>query len=325
MSRERIDPPLPRISTPGDLMVGAVSTGNPVILPVGAPGQRLSSVTGASGPSVAWAASNEVGPTGSTGPTGPTGVGGPTGVTGAGMTGALGPTGPGGAASTVTGPTGPTGATGPASVVAGPTGPGGGATGPQGIQGVTGPTGPTGAVGAASTVTGPAGPVGVTGPAGPASTTGPTGPTGARGATGTQGPTGNAGPTGPSAIPRLYTFFADRAAATWSNMPLAVTVWPYEVAFYIDSRLITEFRLMATVTSAGVAAAKLRAVNASLTDIASSAGAGDVAINAAGLVVGAWTALSATYKAESQTIYLAGLGGDSATSPTLTSVRLEVR
>lgn len=328
MSRERIDPPLPRISSPGDLMVGAVSTGNPVILPVGAPGQRLSSVTGASGPSVAWAASSEVGPTGSTGPIGPTGVGGPTGVTGAGVTGPIGVIGPTGAASTVAGPTGPTGATGAASVVVGPTGPGGGATGPQGIQGVTGPTGPTGAVGAASTVTGPTGPLGLTGPAGVASTTGPTGPTGARGATGTDGGLGPTGPTGPSAIPRQIAFISEVGGVFWSGQPSAVTLIPYGnvAAIYADLRTVTQFRLTASLSDAGAAGAKLRIVNNALADIAATAGAGDLAINTAGsLLLGGWATLGAAYQVESQLLKVVGLGGDSFISPTIVAVRMEVR
>lgn len=138
---------MPKVADPGDLMVGAESIGNPVILPVGVPGQRLGVATGPSGPYVSWLDPSEDGPTGPTGAsstvTGPTGPASATGPTGAGVTGATGPTGAG-----VTGPSG--GDTGPT----GPTGPTAGPTGPTGAQGSLGPTGvgatgPTGAAAAA--------------------------------------------------------------------------------------------------------------------------------------------------------------------------------
>ena len=175
----RLDPPLPQITEPGDLITGRAPDGRPVVLPAGGVDQRLN--VGPDGDLV-WGPPSD-------GPTGPTGAVGVTGPAG-------GPTGPGGSAG-VTGPTGPLGTTGPTGVVgaastvtgpSGPTGPSGGPTGATGPLGVTGPTGAgsPGPTGAASTVTGPTGPQGAagaegdrgpTGPVGPASTvTGPTGP-----------------------------------------------------------------------------------------------------------------------------------------------------
>jgi microcystin-dependent protein len=168
----RIDPPLPKIANPGDMIVGRAGDGRPEILPAGPEGSRV-----AVGPTGLYYASPEDGPTGPTGTTGPTGpLGGPTGSTG--------PTGLQGPASTVTGPSGPQGLIGPA----GPTGPGGEAGGPTGPTGaasfVTGPQGAQGVIGA----TGATGAQGVTGPVG---STGPLGPTGAKGDSGVTGPQGS--------------------------------------------------------------------------------------------------------------------------------------
>ena len=191
----RIDPPLPKISDPGDLVVGRSGDGKPEILSAGAVSERLR--VGIDG-SLEW--DSDAGPTGPTGPVGATGpLGAPTGPTGAiGATGATGVTGPVG----LTGPSGPTGA---ASATTGPTGPQGGTLGVTGPVGPTstvpGPTGPVGPVGANSTVTGPTGrigPEGAKGDAGPIGIAGPAGPVGVT------GPTGPLGVTGPSASPAAY-------------------------------------------------------------------------------------------------------------------------
>lgn len=174
----RLDPPLPQIENPGELITGRFPDGRPVILAPGGADQRLN--VGPDGDLV-WGDPSD-------GPTGPTGAGGVTGPSGGptGPQGDVGPTGPDG----TVGDTGPTGPQGDASTVTGPagaTGPSGGPTGPTGPDGATGPTGagPTGPTGPASTVTGPTGrtgsagaqgEVGATGPIGPASfVTGPTG------------------------------------------------------------------------------------------------------------------------------------------------------
>lgn len=202
----RIDPPLPKIQNPGDIIAGRAVDGRPEIVPAGTVGQRLAYAADGSLDAVGI----EDGPTGPTGPNGPTGpAGGPTGPAGPGVTGptgpqstVTGPTGPTGADSTVTGPIGPSGPTGTggaASTVTGPTGPGGEAGGPTGPTGadsaVTGPTGP------GSTVIGPTGPQGIQGTQGP---TGPTGPQGNIGTQGIAGPTGAAGPVGPAGSMMLW-------------------------------------------------------------------------------------------------------------------------
>lgn len=288
-------------------MVGAESIGNPVILPVGDPGQRLGVATGPSGPYVSWLTPDEDGPTGPTGAAST--VTGPTGPINA-----TGPTGPTGAASTVTGATGatgPQGAVGTASTVTGPSGPTGPEGGPTGDTGGAGPTGPTGA-----SLTGPSG---------------PSGPAGAAGSLGPTGPTGVTGPTGPSLIVRQYVFFiaqASTSAYTWPNMPSALTAFPTGIAFpfITDLSLATEFRLQATMSVAGASSAKLRAVTGSNEDLAASSGAGDVAINfAGGTQVGSWAAINASFKGISQYIYLMGVGGNAVADPQFIAVRMEVR
>lgn len=307
-SRYRIDPPLPTLSNPGDLLTGDEGTGDAVILPVGDPGQRLGVVTGPSGPYLSWLTPDEDGPTGPTGAdsvvTGPTGP-----------LNATGPTGPTGAASTVTGPTGPIGNTGSAGAAGSP-------------STVTGPTGPTGPEGGPTGDTGAAGSVGATGPAGVGST-GPTGPSGSAGTIGATGPTGVTGPTGPSLIPRQYTFFVSGATPyTWPNMPAAVTIFQGALGggIQIDLTGATEFRLSASMLVAGAAGAKLRVVTTGNTDIAASGGAGDLAVNfPAGSGIGSWATIHASYKGASQYLYLAGLGGNSVADPQFYAVRMEVR
>lgn len=178
----RVDPPLPQITEPGELITGRFPDGRPVILPPGGTDQRLN--VGPDGDLV-WGSPTD-------GPTGPTGAGGVTGPSGGptGAQGDVGPTGPDG----LVGDTGPTGPEGDPSTVTGPvgpTGPSGGPTGPTGAQGVTGPTGvgPTGPTGPASTVTGPTGRTGSAGAQGEVGATGPIGP-----ASFVTGPTGSVGP-----------------------------------------------------------------------------------------------------------------------------------
>lgn len=196
----RVDPPLPKIQSPGEIVAGRALDGRPEIVTAGVPGQVLMY-----GPDMALGPTDgTTGPTGVTGPLGPTGPSfGPTGSTGAvGPTGPLsvtpGPTGIG--ATGTTGPTGPDGVLGPtgsqglASSVTGPTGPGGAAGGPTGPTGVSGPTGPLGIQGVQG-IQGVTGPLGIQGFQG---VTGPTGPQGNVGGPGPLGPTGVAGPIGPS-------------------------------------------------------------------------------------------------------------------------------
>lgn len=191
----RIDPPLPQIENPGELITGRYPDGRPVILPPGGPDQRLN--VGPDGDLV-WGSPTDgpTGPTGSGGPTGPGGAaGGPTGAAGS-----VGPTGPGGAVG-ATGPSGPVGAASTTTGPSGPTGPSGGPTGPTGIAGPTGPTGlgATGPQGLASTVTGP---TGIQGPAGAVGNAGPTGPVGPASTV--------TGPTGPSSL-QATVFIGDGA------------------------------------------------------------------------------------------------------------------
>lgn len=166
--------------------------------------------------------------TGPTGPQGPTGPVGPTGETGpTGLQGPLGSTGP-------TGPVGPQGDIGPT----GPTGIGAtGPTGNTGIQGLIGPTGPTGLIG-------PTGPTGIQGPTGNTGPIGPTGPTGLDGIQGQPGPTGAdstaAGPTGATGPIGLTgatgsTGYADRFAATSTDLITIQASDPYSYNLYIST------------------------------------------------------------------------------------------
>ena len=295
-SRERIDPPLPKVSDPGDIVVGAESTGNPVILPLGDPGQRLAVVSGASGPYVQWEDPAEDGPTGPTGAsstvTGPTG---PTGITG--------PSGPTGTASTVTGPTGPQGAagnTGAASTVTGPTGPTGPSGGPTGDTGAVGPTGPTGVV-----------------------ATGPTGPQGSLGPTGLAGTTGPTGAAASSPQPGSVTF--NVTSLTWTNMPSGTTNFPSggSVAI-VDLSKATEFRIYAYMMAAGASGALLR-VFSGASDLADPSGSANVTINASGNCLGAWAPIRASARIENCQVLLLGGGGDAVIDPIFGQVRMEYR
>lgn len=286
-------------------MVGAVDTGNPVILSVGTDGQRLGAVSGPSGPYVQWVDPAEDGPTGPTGadstvtgPTGPAAATGPTGSTGAGATGPTGPTGS-------QGNTGDTGASGSPSTVTGPTG----ATGPEG-----GPTGPTGA-------NGPTGPTG-------ASLTGPAGPTGAAGSLGPTG-LGATGPTGASASSGRGSidFLAAPAIATWTNQPAALTGLLGVGSFLTTADLSqsTEFRLIVHVWAAGASGAKIRVGDASGADLASSAGSADIAINSIGLKVGAWSTIKLASRTSSASVQLVGDGGNATADPQFGHIRMEYR
>lgn len=234
----RIDPPLPKIQNPGDLIVGGMDDGKPTILPSGNEGKHLMSMADGT---LEWM---DFG--GATGPTGPTG--GPTGSTGGvgptGPEGPAGPTGPQGAASTVTGPGGAVGPTGPSGGPTGPTGSAGTTTGP------TGPTGPTGRTGTASTVTGPTGPVGPVGAEGDRGPTGPIGP--ASFVTGPTGPVAPTGPTGAAAAGMVLLRTVDFSAVQSVSVDgvFNTTYRDYMVLIHIDS-VATTGRLRMTLRSGG--------------------------------------------------------------------------
>src|SRR5688500_18336892 len=294
----RIDPPLPKISNPGDIIAGRAGDGRPEIVPAGAEGEAL--VYAADG-SLETAPS----PTGPTGPTGPSG--GPTGASGdPGDTGATGAAGAAGA----TGPDGPTGPTGAASTVIGPTGPGGGDTGPTGpggeAGGPTGPTGPQGNVGAP-------GSAGATGPAG-ASVTGPTG----------------AAASDPQ--PGSVTFVAPTTEAVWTNMPSGTNFFLMlgKVAITgADLSGATEFRLIVHLGTVGAtgAALQVRALSLGAVDLASVDNAGNVAIDSGGASVkfGPWTPIRAGARIADSQLALMGKGGDATADPTFGLVRMEYR
>lgn len=328
----RIDPPLPRIQNPGDIIVGRAGDGRPEILPLGPTGTFLSR-----GPDGALAyQTGPAGPTGpSGGPTGPTGLQGIQGVTGAG--GPTGPTGVAGAAANTgatgaTGPTGPatpgpTGPTGAASTAVGPTGPGGEAGGP------TGPTGPQ------SDTPGPQGPQGQTGPTGPVSTVASTvtGPTGARGSTGSLGPTGPTGDTGPTGAPSNVkpgsVTFIDGRHVPWTNQPAAIGVWGgvgstsggFTAATYVDLTNATAFRLLAYVAVVGSADAKIRLVTPGNTQLAEVSGAGDIALNVGPAIrETAWVSILPASRGV-VSLTLVGLDGNATADPEICMVRMEYR
>lgn len=284
-------------------MVGAVASGNPVILPVGTDGQRLGSVSGPSGPYVQWVDPAEDGPTGPTGaastvtgPTGPAAATGPTGATGAGATGPTGPTG-------AVGNTGDTGASGSPSTVTGPTG----ATGPEG-----GPTGPTGANGP-------------TGPTGP-SVTGPAGPTGSAGALGPTGPAGTSGAQGPTGGSRQSIDFLAFPGQTWTNMPAAETVFLGSFnTVLVDLSGFTQFRLSAYLTAAGNSSAVLRLWHWSNAALAETPALGDLAINATGNINTGWVPIRSASRIANAQIELRGAGGNAIADPIFRSIRAEFR
>ena len=311
-NRERIDPPLPKISNPGEIVAGNAE-GRPEIVSPGSPGQRLA--YGENGILVAANASD--GPTGPSGPTGPGGeAGGPTGPTGAGSTGPTGPTGSTGPQSTVTGPTGPQGSVGSAGA-AGVTGP----TGPTGAQStVTGPTGPS------DGPTGPTGPQGVTGPTGPQGSPGPTGPTGSQGATGA-GATGPTGAAASGAQPGSVTFIDGGSLPVWTNMPLAATPI-FSNAFnsktYVDLSQATQFRLIVVVRTSGASAAVLRVALVAGGQLSSVSNAGDVPINAGGTYKSSWVSIAVAARTDAE-VYIQGQGGDAVNDPAFGIIRMEYK
>lgn len=341
----RIDPPLPKIQEPGDIIVGRAGDGRPEILPMGPTGTFLSrgpdgglayqtGPVGPTGPSggptgPTGAASTVTGPEGPTGPTGADGAAANTGATGpTGPTGPAtpGPTGPPGADSTVTGPTGPGGEAGGPT---GPTGPQSDTPGPQGPQGQTGATGPTGA---ASTVTGPTGRTGPTGAAGTP---------GAKGSTGNQGPTGPTGAMGPTgaapaatAITVVYLFppYSSLGQSAFPNMPAAESLWngSWENTSIVDLTNATQFRLNLRVIVSGSTGSKVRlkySINGGGTwiDLASPAGAADLTINTINLRVSPWVTVAAGAKTASTLIGLFGVSGNATADPIITDVKLEYR
>lgn len=321
-SRERIDPPLPKISNPGEFVAGDAD-GRPEIVSPGSVGQRLA-YSGDGSLVPVDAADGPTGPTGATGPGGPSG--GPTGATGVtGTTGPTGPTGPTGGDSTVTGPTGPqgsvgsagaagstgpTGPTGPQSTVTGPTGPADGPTGPTGAQGTTGPTGSVGSQGS----------------------TGPAGPTGA----GATGPTGSMGPTGPVIGGHILIYGCDPSVGTtsgnvWTNMPSAETTL-FNRTYYqqrVDFSRATQFRLSLYMVVAGASTAKARIkfLNSGVwTDLASSAGAADLAINVNDtLLTTGWVTMHASARSADCVIQPYGSGGNAVADPFFGMFSLEWR
>lgn len=326
----RIDPPLPKIQEPGDLIVGRAGDGRPEILPLGPTGTFLA--RGSNG-ALAYM-TGPVGPTGpSGGPTGPTGLQGPTGPTG--NQGLTGPTGiPGAAAATgatgAVGPTGPTGAsltgpTGAASTVPGPTGPGGeagGPTGPTGPQsdtpGPQGPIGQTGPTGAASTVTGPTGPTGRTGPTGPQGTAGNQGVTGPQGATGPTGPA----PTYTRGSVDIYT---TAAWLTFTNMVNAYTPLHPATDVLLDLTPFTQFRTTCYVNVAGSANSRMGPFSDQTGNPLNSAGYGSVSLATVGGHFGTWADIDPAAKVENASILMYTWGGDATADPQVGHIRVEFR
>lgn len=320
MSRDRIDPPLPKISNPGEFIAGD-EDGRPEIVSPGTTGQRLA--YDSDGSLVAVDASD-----GPTGPTGATGPGGPEG----GPTGTTGPTGPG-----VTGPTGPTGAQGAASTVTGPTGPQG-TVGSAGAAGTTGPTGPTGED---STVTGPTGPsggptgptgAGATGPTGGVGSQGSTGPTGPQGATGA-GATGSTGPTGPSATRLIGSaWWVGVSPYTWTNMPSAITAFgglvigSVPILITVDWSQATQVRFRAWVHVAGYSTSRVYlAWSTGSQALSAFAELASINSNLTGFIDSGWVSIPALAKTASTLICVAGVGGNSASDPAFSVMHAEWR
>ena len=291
----RIDPPLPQISNPGEIIAGRADDGRPEIVAPGAPGQVI-----------AYGVDGSLSATPLTaGPTGPTGPsGGPTGSTGPSVTGPTGTAGSAGA----TGPTGPIGATG-----SGPTG----AVGPTGPGvGATGPTGPGGASG------------GPTGPTGPQGNVGTPGSNGAVGATGPTGPTGAAGEDAANPVPSVLAFVG-YIATSWNNMPAAETGFLGSTAWTpLDLSNATEFRLSATVLTAGTASSEIyvRYSENGIDTLDKLAWdeTGDLSISVTAHVTTGWTYITPPARGDVY-VGLFGMGGNSTKDPAFIMVVLEYR
>lgn len=311
----RLDPPLPKIQEPGDMIVGRAVDGRPEILPIGADGTRIGVTGGALG--YIAPADGPTGPTGAQGVTGPSG--GPTGAVG--PTGPSGPTGPQGVVGN-TGVAGPTGA-GPT----GPTGPSGGPTGPAStVTGPTGPIGPTGPVGAASTVTGPTGHAGVAGAQGEPGPTGPVGP-----ASFVTGPTGPLGPTGPVSRMRWDSLLETTGAGyLWANMPAALTVAPWLAWLtFLDLVGYTQFRIVLHIVgpiAANTAVLRLYYYNgSSYVPAGASATDGECPLGINALSAGPWGTLVSGVKVETAQVAIYGFGGNGTMDPPFAAVSVEFR
>lgn len=191
-----------------------------------------------------------------------------------------------------------------------------GPEGPEGPEGPQGPQGPQGPAGAASTAVGPKGDTGDTGPEGPE---GPQGPQGTQGAQ---------GPAGPASL-LVVPFLVDAAALTWTNMPLAETLFngSHRHVLKVDLTNFTQVRLVVNKqATAGAAASKLILKYATSFQTSpgnySAIGASEVSVatnNQNTVTSSAWINLVAGAKAD---VFLAvtGSGGDGALDPTFGSI-----
>jgi hypothetical protein len=122
---------------------------------------------------------------------------------------------------------------------------------------------------------------------------------------------------------------APSAAVAWAAQPAALTEL-LGLAIHrtlADLTGCTEARLVANVSAAGAAGAKLRAqysLDAAAWSYLDGASGPEVAIDAMGLVASAWTALEAAAAADVY-LRLIGINGDGVASPALGAVALQVR
>jgi hypothetical protein len=148
------------------------------------------------------------------------------------------------------------------------------------------------------------------------------------GATGVAGATGPTGSSGGTVMPGSVDFHAPSVLSAWTNMPAAETpLFGSSITVAnVDLSDATEFRLSAYIAVAGSASAELRVKDdAALADLASVAGAGDVAINSTGLRVGAWTAIRVASRIENARLIVMGVGGNATADPSIGHVRMEYR
>lgn len=124
-------------------------------------------------------------------------------------------------------------------------------------------------------------------------------------------------------------------ADTWTNMPVAVTEY---LGFTLHrSRMdlagATQMRVVAHVSAAGSANAKLRAQystddGSTWSYLNGTAGGGSgpsLAINVTGTLASAWASLHANAQIESALVRLVGLDGDGVADPAFGNVHLETR
>ena len=130
-------------------------------------------------------------------------------------------------------------------------------------------------------------------------------------------------------VPEHVTILADSVSVVWSNQPAALTEFKgnTDCRVKVDTVGHVQCRLVVNVITAGFAGSTMHAeydAGSGFLELADTANAMDVAIDATGLIDSGFVNIDALSKAD-VTIRIVGEGGDGMVDPDFTMIHLEFR